>query len=252
MIMDNGPWYCRIITRMAIASESTSAGRRNLQRRRRARLRRVVTLLDDAYGRPHLTPRFPPLDELIYTVLSQNTADVNTDRSFAALKERFATWSAVRDAPVDEIESAIALGGLAHTKAPRIKAILRALSESGGEPGLERLDAMADAEAQTFLVSLPGVGPKTAACVLLFSLGRPLMPVDTHVHRLARRLDLIDAGVGADAAHEVLTGLAGPGAAEIYAAHVDLVRHGRRVCRARRPACDRCPLAGLCPSAFAV
>ena len=174
---------------------SSRAGAAN-ERARLRRLVRVVATLDEAYGRPLLTPRLSPLDELIYTVLSQNTADVNTDRSFAALKERFATWSAARDAPVDEIEATIALGGLAHTKAPRIKAILAALSEGSGEPDLGRLESMTDDEAQAFLVGLPGVGPKTAACVLLFSLGRPLMPVDTHVHRLARRLDLIDAGSG--------------------------------------------------------
>lgn len=221
------------------------------QRGRRERLRLVVDLLDAAYGHPVLTPRLSPLDELIYTVLSQNTADVNTDRSFAALKARFATWSAARDAPVAAIESAIARGGLAHTKAPRIKAILTALSDPGGEPDLGRLESMTDSQAQNFLVGLPGVGPKTAACVLLFSLGRPLMPVDTHVHRLARRLDLIDTRIGAQAAHAVLTELAGPEASDIYAAHVGLIRHGRLVCRARRPACGRCPLAGLCPSAFA-
>lgn len=247
MFLIDWAFVCHIIPSMGISSRAGTATKRD----RRRRLARVVALLDEAYGRPLLSPRLPPLDELIYTVLSQNTADVNTDRSFAALKARFATWSAARDAAVAEIEAPIALGGLAHTKAPRIKAILTALSEPGGEPDLDRLESLTDAEAQTYLVRLPGVGPKTAACVLLFSLGRPLMPVDTHVHRLARRLDLIDAGVGAGAAHGVLTQLAGPDASDIYAAHVDLVRHGRRVCRARRPACDRCPLVELCPSAFA-
>ena len=247
MFLVNWALVCHIILAMGALPRAGIA----TERERGRRLARIVALLDEAYGRPLLAPRLPPLDELIYTVLSQNTADVNTDRSFAALKARFATWSAARDADVAEIEAAIALGGLAHTKAPRIKGILTALSKPGGEPDLGRLGSMTDAEAQAFLVGLPGVGPKTAACVLLFSLGQPLMPVDTHVHRLARRLELIDAGVGAEAAHEVLTALAGPEASEIYAAHVDLVRHGRRVCRARRPACDRCPLVELCPSAFA-
>jgi endonuclease-3 len=225
-----------------------------------------------------LAPRFPPVGELVYTVLSQNTADVNTDRTFAELTRRFPTWSAVRDAPVAAIEDAIALGGLSHVKAPRIAAILRAISarEAGegdrdapagrepgsrepdlgepdlGEPDLDVLDGMSDDEALAWLQSLPGVGPKTASCVLLFSLGRPVMPVDTHVHRVAGRLGLIDQGVNAEAAHAVLTALAGPDPADVYAAHVDLVRHGRRVCHARRPACGRCPLAGLCPSAFQV
>jgi len=213
-------------------------------------LERVVAVLDDFYGRPVLAPRYPPLDELVFTVLSQNTADVNTERSFAALTARFPDWVAVRDAQVDAIEEAIVLGGLAHTKAPRIKRILQALSEPSGGPDLGVLDGMGDADALAYLTGLPGVGPKTAACVLLFSLGRPLMPVDTHVHRVARRLGIIAAKVSAEQAHPLLTEMAGPGdAAQIYAVHVDFVRHGRRVCHARRPACGECPLAGLCPSA---
>jgi len=215
-------------------------------------LRRVIAILDDFYGRPVLSPRYPPVDELVFTVLSQNTADVNTERSFAALKARFPRWEAARDAGGAQIEAAIALGGLAHTKAPRIKSILEALSVRTGRPDLGELDGMPDAEAQDYLTSLPGVGPKTAACVLLFSLGRPVMPVDTHVHRVARRLALIDGTVTAERAHPILTELAGSDDAEqVYAAHVDLVRHGRRICHARRPRCVECPLAGMCPSAGA-
>lgn len=217
---------------------------------KKRRLRRIVEVLDDAYGRAVLAPRYPPVDELVYTVLSQNTADVNTERSFAALKARFPRWELARDADVAEIEEAIALGGLAHTKAPRIKMILEALSVAGGAPDLAGLEALSDDAAALYLMSLPGVGPKTAACVLLFSLGRPRMPVDTHVLRVARRLGLISATVTAQQAHSLLTEMAGgddPG--QIYAAHVDFVRHGRRVCRARRPRCGACPLAGLCPSA---
>jgi len=219
-------------------------------RRDRDLLRRVTAILDDFYGRPVLSPRYPPVDELVFTVLSQNTADMNTERSFAALKARFPRWEEARDADAAEIEAAIALGGLAHTKAPRIKSILEALSERTGRPDLGELDGLPDAEAQAYLTSLPGVGPKTAACVLLFSLGRPVMPVDTHVHRVARRLGLIDGAVTAERAHPILTELAGPDdAAQVYAVHVDFVRHGRRICHARRPRCGECPLAGLCPSA---
>ena len=219
-------------------------------RRDRDLLRRVTAILDDFYGRPVLSPRYPPVDELVFTVLSQNTADVNTERSFAALKARFPRWADARDADAAEIEAAIALGGLAHTKAPRIKSILEALSERTGRPDLGELDGLPDAEAQAYLTRLPGVGPKTAACVLLFSLGRPVMPVDTHVHRVARRLGLIDGAVTDEQAHPILTELAGPGdAAQVYAVHVDFVRHGRRICHARRPRCGECPLAGLCPSA---
>jgi endonuclease-3 len=216
---------------------------------RRRRLRAIVARLDQAYGRPTLAPRFPPVGELVYTVLSQNTADVNTDRTYAALRRRFPTWSDVREAPVGEVEKAIALGGLSHVKAPRIVKILQALSPGGGEPDLGVLDALDDDEALSFLQSLPGVGPKTAACVLLFSLGRPAMPVDTHVHRVAGRLGLLDPGVTAEAAHRVFTTMAGPEPADIYAAHIGLVRHGRRVCHARRPACGPCPLSDVCPSA---
>ncbi len=216
----------------------------------RDRLKRAADVLDDFYGRPVLTPRLPPVDELVFTVLSQNTADVNTERTFAALREEFPDWSAVRDAPVEHIEATIALGGLAHTKAPRIKRILEALSGRTGAPDLGELDGMSDEEAQAYLVALPGVGPKTAACVLLFALARPVMPVDTHVHRVARRLGVIDGRVSAEQAHPLLTELAGPDdAGQIYAVHVGFVRHGRRICHARRPACAECPLAPMCPSA---
>lgn len=210
----------------------------------------VIALLDDAYGRPRWEPRYPPLDELIYTVLSQNTSDANTVRSFTSLRERFPTWAAVRDAPVEQVEQAIARGGLAHSKAPRIKAILQALSVGGGGPQLSALGAMDDPSAIEYLTALPGVGPKTAACVLLFALGRPVMPVDTHVHRVARRLGIIPSTVSAEAAHPLLTELAGP--QNVYPLHMELVWHGRRVCRARRPSCETCVLRGICPSAGAV
>jgi endonuclease-3 len=216
----------------------------------RDQLARATALLDDFYGRPVLSPRYPPVDELVFTVLSQNTADVTTERTFAALKARFPDWVAARDASAEQIEAAIALGGLAHTKAPRIKRILEAISERTGAPDLAVLDGMSDEEAQAYLTGLPGVGPKTAACVLLFSLKRPVMPVDTHVHRLALRLGVIGGKVTAEQAHPLLAEMAGAGdAAQIYAVHVDLVRHGRRICHARRPACGECPLAGICPSA---
>jgi endonuclease III len=214
------------------------------------RLRQATDILDEFYGRPALSPRYPPVDELVFTVLSQNTADVNTERTFASLKAKFPDWISARDASAEELEEAISLGGLAHTKAPRIKKILEALSERTGEPGLGELDGMSDQEAVDYLVALPGVGPKTAACVLLFALGRPVMPVDTHVHRVARRLGIISDKVTAVQAHPLLTELAGADdPAQVYAVHVDFVRHGRRVCHARRPACDECPLAPMCPSA---
>jgi endonuclease-3 len=210
-------------------------------------VKKVVELLDGHYGRPVWAARHGPVEELVYTVLSQNTADVNTERTYAALRQSFPTWSEVRDAPVEDIEEAIALGGLSATKAPRIKAILAAISVRSGAPDLGELRDMGDEKALAYLRRLPGVGPKTAACVLMFSLGRPAMPVDTHVHRLAGRLGLIGDRVSAEDAHTVLTALAGP--ENVYALHVNLVRHGRRICHARRPECPRCPLLEICPAA---
>ena len=185
-----------------------------------------------------LSPRYPPVDELVFTVLSQNTADVNTERTFASLKARFPEWTAARDASAEEIEEAIALGGLAHTKAPRIKRILEAISARTGAPDLGELDGMTDEEAQAYLVALPGVGPKTAACVLLFALERPVMPVDTHVHRVARRLGIIDEKVTADQAHPLLTELAGAGRRGAG------LRRARGLRAARPPHLPR-PAAGL-------
>ena len=215
--------------------------------RARALLHEVMRRLDDYYGRPVWSPRLAPVDELVYTVLSQNTADVNTERTFATLKERFPTWSAVRDAPADEVVAAISLGGLAATKGPRLRRILAALSTRTGEPDLGELGAMTDDQALRYLQGMPGVGPKTAACVLMFALGRPTMPVDTHVYRVARRLGLLGPKVTVEQAHDELTRLAGP--ENVYAVHVNFVAHGRRICHARGPECVRCPLRDVCPSA---
>lgn len=221
------------------------------ERGRRVRLLEIEGRLDEYYGRPIWSPRYAPVDELVYTVLSQNTADVNTGRTFAALKARYPSWSAVRDAPAAEVVAAISLGGLAATKGPRIQQILRLLSRHSGasdlgEPYLGELADMSDAQALSYLQAMPGVGPKTAACVLMFALGRPVMPVDTHVYRVAQRLALLAPKVSVDRAHQVLTGLAG--ADNVYAVHVNFVTHGRRLCHARRPECGGCPLRDLCPS----
>lgn len=210
-------------------------------------LHEVMRRLDEYYGRPVWAPRYAPVDELVFTVLSQNTADVNTARTFASLTRRLPTWSAVRDAPVQEVMAAISLGGLAATKGPRIQTILSALSRRTGEPDLSELDAMSDDEALRYLQEMPGVGPKTAACVLMFALGRPAMPVDTHVYRVARRLGLLGPQVTVEQAHQTLTRLAG--AENVYAVHVNFVAHGRAICHARTPECGRCPLREVCPSA---
>ena len=211
----------------------------------RRRLAAIQRRLRAAYGAPPAPRRLPPLDELILTVLSQNTNDTNRDRAYADLRGRFPTWDEVADAPLPAIARAIRRGGLGPTKSVRIREILRELR------GQEiPLDARAFARMRSralwdLLVGLRGVGPKTAACVLLFSLGRPFFPVDTHVHRVARRLGLVPAAADAVAAQALLQDAVPP--ADVYALHMLLIRHGRDVCLARRPLCSRCPLAALCP-----
>jgi endonuclease-3 len=177
-------------------------------------------------------------------VLSQNTSDANSGRAFRTLKERFPSWEAVADAPVEDLAGAIRSGGLADQKAPRIQAILAAIEEREGTLDLSRLTELSDNEVTDYLCSLPGVGPKTAACVLVFSMGRAAFPIDTHVHRVTRRLGWIDESASADKAHRVLTPRIPP---EIrYELHLALINHGRRVCISRRPRCSECVLLDLC------
>jgi endonuclease III len=205
----------------------------------------VLTRLRERYGTP--TPRHTdgPLAELIQTILSQNTSDVNTERAFASLWSRFGTWDAVVHAPVQAIADAIRSGGLAQVKAPRIKAVLEAIQRDRGELSLDFLAGLSVNEARSYLTSLGGVGPKTAACVLMFALGMPALPVDTHVHRVSKRLGLIGPKVSAEAAHQVLEA-AIPGD-QMYEAHMLLIQHGRVTCKALRPRCDACPLLDVCP-----
>ena len=206
----------------------------------------IYERLAEAYGLPEWRPNGDPLGELVATILSQHTSDVNSERAYRQLRERFPTWEETRDAPAEEVAEAIRSGGLAEVKAERIQRILHLLTERlDGTP--LTLDFLADQsmdEADAYLRSLPGVGPKTAACVLLFALGKPAFPVDTHVWRVTRRLGLIGAKVSADAAHVALERMIPP--AWRYATHINLIRHGRRVCTAQRPACERCPLRASC------
>ncbi len=189
-------------------------------------------------------PRLPVLDELIATVLSQHTSDRNSERAFATLKSRFPRWEEVRHAPTHEVADAIRCGGIADQKAARIQQILAEVERREGKLDLERLHRLDDAEAERYLTSLPGVGPKTAACVLLFALGRPAFPVDTHVHRVTTRLGWLRAGTTAEEAHRVLADLVPP---EIrYDLHLALVAHGRTVCLAKRPRCPVCPILRWC------
>lgn len=205
----------------------------------------VMETLEPLYGRPRPTPSHDPLAELILTVLSQNTADTNSGRAFVQLMRRYPSWNAIAAAPTEELVATIQSGGLAQQKAPRIQAILRAVAERSPDWDLSFLQTMPLEEARTWLRALPGVGPKTAACVLLFSLGRPALPVDTHVERVTKRLGLIAAKATADQAHDLLEALVDP--ADYYPFHMLMIKHGRRICAARKPACDRCPILP-CPS----
>ena len=215
-----------------------------------ARVPEIVARLDDAYGIPEWRPHHDPISELVLTILSQNTSDSNSGRAFARLLGRFASWAAVANAPLAEVIAAIQPGGLAPTKAPRIQAALRDIRERTGGFDLQFLADMPLEEARTWLRDLHGVGPKTAACVLMFALGRPAMPVDTHVFRVAMRLALIPQRAGKAAmtpekAHALLEAAVPP--ADFYAFHIGLIKHGRRTCASQRPSCPTCVLRDLCP-----
>jgi endonuclease-3 len=205
------------------------------------RVRAIRNRLRELYGRPRQRPHSRPIEELVRTVLSQNTNDRNRDVAFDRLRDRFPTWEELRDAPLPEIEEAIRPGGLALTKAPRIQEILRRL---GDHPDLGWLRDAPREEALSYLVALPGVGRKTAACVMIFSFGRPEIPVDTHVHRVGKRLGLISPGASFDRAHDELREVVDP--EDAYELHINLIRHGRVVCRPR-PRCDECALRRMCP-----
>jgi len=216
-----------------------------MDRRLREKALLVHRRLAGLYGEHPHRPGMEPVAELVSTILSQNTSDGNRDRAFARLRERFPSWEAVRDAPVEEVEEAIRPAGLSRIKAPRIQEALRRITRERGTLGLDFLAEMPLEEARAWLESFPGVGPKTAAIVLLFSFGRPAFPVDTHIYRLGRRLGLLPPNVSREKAHRVLEELLPP---ETYLAfHLNLIRHGREVCHARAPACRRCLLLDLCP-----
>ena len=211
-------------------------------RPRRARVRAIRDRLRETYGRPVNQPHGHPIAELVRTVLSQNTSDGNRDRAYDRLRERYPTWEEVRDAPVDDVIEALRPGGLANTKAPRIQAIL---SELGEHPDLDWLEDAPREEALVFLTDLPGVGRKTAACVMIFTFDRPEIPVDTHVYRVGTRLGLFRPGASFDEAHDEILKMVDP--EDAYEFHINLIRHGRAVCKAQRPRCDGCPLLRMCP-----
>ena len=208
---------------------------------------RIIELLDAQYGTLPWRPAGDPIAELVLTLLSQNTSDSNSGRAFIRLLNEFPDYESLLDADVKKIEKAIQPGGLAPTKAPRMQAMLREVWSRRGSFDLTFLQEMPLEEARAWLRSLPGVGPKTAACVLLFSLGMPALPVDTHVHRVAIRLGLVPEKSTAEQAFELLEPMLKPD--EVYPFHIQLIKHGRRTCSARKPRCEDCPLAAGCPSA---
>jgi endonuclease-3 len=203
----------------------------------------VLERLARTFGHTHGQPHRAPVDELVLTVLSQNTNDRNRDVAYERLRDRFESWAEVRQAPLDEVVEAIRPGGLAPSKAPRIKAILDALDGDD----LSRVEHEPLEQARAELCELPGVGRKTAACVLLFAFGRHDVPVDTHVHRVGTRLGLFRPGAPLEECHDELLRLSAR--EDPYEAHMALIRHGRRTCVARAPRCDECPLRRMCPYA---
>jgi endonuclease-3 len=238
----------------------------------------VLERLDELYGTPVWARVHDPTSELVLTILTQNTADVNAEHAFDQLRARYPStgeeraatdtgvrssivtrpgwggkgwqdtgapdWQAVEDAPLDELIEVIRPGGLAPQKAPRIQAALRRIREERGDHSLESLGDLPARDARDWLTSIPGIGRKTASVVLLFSFGSPLMPVDRHVERVSKRIGLLPSKADADLAHEVFLEILE--ADEMYPAHVGLITHGRRICHARRPQCDRCPVAPRC------
>ncbi len=216
----------------------------------RARVIRVRERLREVYGVPLMKPHGHPIAELVLTVLSQSTNDRNRDVAYLRLRERLGSWEAVLRAPVGRVEAAIRPGGISKVKSARIKAILQAIAADPRDPGHElSLDWLKDApieEGRDYLTALPGVGRKTAACVLLFAYGMRDVPVDTHVSRVGMRLELLEPGAPFERLHDQMLALTPPG--EELELHVNLLRHGRRTCHARKPACAECALARMCPS----
>ena len=203
-------------------------------------------MLAPEYGPIEWEPRYDAASELVYTILSQHTSAVNSERAFGNLMTRFGTLQSVADAPAADIEDAIRAGGLARVKAPRIKAVLNQVFDEVGSYDLSFLAEMPLDKAKAWLKHLPGIGPKTAAIILCFSLGMPAMPVDTHIYRVSKRLGMIGPKVSADKAHDILERMIAPD--DVFPFHLYLIRHGRQVCKALRPRCGACVLAERCPS----
>jgi endonuclease-3 len=205
---------------------------------------KVYDVLAAYYGDLEWRASTDPLSELILTILSQHTSDHNRDRAFESMRRRFPTWKEVRDAPTDELADAIKSGGLANIKAPRIQEVLRQISKERDELNLDFLLAMPVDEAKAWLARFKGVGPKTAACVLMFACGMPVLPVDTHVYRVSQRIGLIGPRTNAEKAHAELEALVEPG--KRYSFHIYLISYGRKVCHAQNPLCEKCVVSRWC------
>lgn len=216
--------------------------RRNLGAREKVEA--IYPLLVELYGEPRWRRHLPPVDQLVATILSQQTSSTNQRRAFETLRERFPTWDEVVAAPVEEVKDAIHPAGLSSQKGPRIQQALRAILHERGAFELDFLEELPVGEAKAWLQQLNGVGPKTAAIVLLFTFNRPAFPVDTHVHRIARRVGLVPPRTSAAKAHERLETIVDP--EQYYPFHIMLIRHGREICVARDPRCHICPLQAYC------
>jgi len=211
----------------------------------KASTRRVIALLEREYGVPHRSRRSDPLESLIVTILSQNTNDINRDKAYRSLRKRFRSWQEMHDAPVREIAEAIRVGGLANIKSERINEILHSVKKERGDFDLSFLRDLPAEEAEEALLSHKGVGLKTAKVVLLFSLGKNVFPVDTHIHRLSKRLGLVPEKATRQHTHDIMAHLVPP--EKMHSFHLNLIAHGRKICKARDPRCPDCLLNRLCP-----
>jgi endonuclease-3 len=211
-----------------------------------ALVKQAAARLEKEYGVPTPNTRRNALEELVQTILSQNTNDLNRDRAYTSLRTHFPQWEQVMDAPAGKIAAAIKVGGLANQKSVRIKKILNIIHQRYGKLDLDFLKKMPLQEAKELLGSFNGVGPKTVACVLLFACGKPIFPVDTHISRVATRLGLLPEKCSDVKAHEILNSLVPPEKA--FSFHINVIRHGRQVCRPSKPKCSECALKGICPS----
>jgi endonuclease-3 len=228
------------------AEAETVARRRNLKTLPpEKRVPLILERLGMHPGMPTHARPLPAVDGLILGVLSQNTTDVNSDRAFTRLRARFATWEQVRDAPWEEVEEAIRVAGLSEVKATHIQQILSRITADRGGIELGFLRDMPTQEARDYLMSLPGIGLKTSAILLLFRFGKPAFPVDTHIYRVSKRLALIPEMATIARAHQIFDAMLKP--EQMFPLHVGLIMHGRRVCIPRRPRCAECPLLDLCP-----